>query len=155
MDRLDVRVGADEELAVKILDEFNTVIEGHAPASLKLSESERASISTAAPLASYLLGKWFSEPNYTGASWAHTTTATSSPCAIPQDYLYGQVDNLGLISLIDHWDNRLSSFRGYNHCGFQLFSGNNLTGSSYGPPLNAPDLGAFDNLANSLRMRYV
>ena len=35
----------DEELAVKIFDEFNTVIQGDAPASLKLSESERASIS--------------------------------------------------------------------------------------------------------------
>lgn len=147
----------DEELAVKIYEEFNTVIVGDAPASLKLPDSQRtaADEATAAPLASYLLGKWYADANYSGAAWVHTTTATSTPCAIPQDYLYGQVDNLALISLIDPWNNRISSFQGYNHCGFQLWSGNNITGSSYGPVLNAPNLGAFDNQANSLRMRYV
>lgn len=145
---------------MSIFEQFGVVIEGDAPAALKLTTSQRTALENkaaapAAAQAATLLGQWYDGQNYTGSAWVHTTTATTNPCPSPQDYLYGDVTNLEINSVFDGWGNRIRSFQGYNHCGFQLFTGVNFGGSSYGPALNAPTLGAFDQVANSLRMRYV
>jgi hypothetical protein len=148
---------SDESLAVKMLSDFGVVIEGEAPSSLKVEEPLVRSLVArgAQPRAAYLMARWYDGANYSGASWAHTTDATSTPCATPGSYTYGKVSNLSNLSFFDNWNDRISSYQGYNHCSLRLYVNAGFGGSTHGPVKNAPNLGAFDNLASSLDVRYV
>ncbi|TFC29173.1 hypothetical protein E3O55_09875 [Cryobacterium sp. MDB1-18-2] len=146
-------------LALKLLNDYNVVLEGEVPSALKAPAaalSARAAARTTALTSNYLMATWYDGDAYTGDSWAHTTSATSNPCPSPGSYTYGDIPNLvTFIPLSGGWSDRISSYQGYNHCSLRLWLDVNFSGSSYGPVKYAPNLGAFNNQASSLDVQYV
>jgi len=48
------------------------------------------------------------------------------------------------------WNDRVSSFQGFNHCAVKLWQNGGLTGSAYGPIYSANGVGGLDNQASSV-----
>lgn len=101
------------------------------------------------PLATYVIGAFYAETNLGGESLVVTTGKTSNPCSTPGSYTYGYGN------FAARWNDRVSSFEGFGHCGFRLFADANYGGSVYGPYFSKYTLGAFNNLASSYEAQKV
>lgn len=101
------------------------------------------------PAATYLIGALYVNTNRTGTSEVVTTNVTSNPCSSPGSYVYGYR------SLGGSWNDVISSFEGFGHCGFRLFADANFGGSIYGPYFLKNTLGPFDNLASSYEAQKI
>jgi len=98
--------------------------------------------------ASYLIGALYTDAGYGGSLKVLATGQTSNPCSSPGSYTYGY-GNLTL-----GWNDAVSSFEGYGHCGFRLFYDANYGGSVYGPYFAKSTLGPFNNQASSYEAQW-
>lgn len=101
---------------------------------------------------SYILAYIFDGQNFTGKSKILTTSVTSTPCQLPQNYVYGQWTNLYFSGPIDPWDNRIRSVQTYSGCRIKLFDGTTYSGAPLGPISTGKTLGILDRRASSMRI---
>lgn len=100
--------------------------------------------SGSAPLTStYILGAHYFDADFSGTSRTITESVEPNPCDQPGSYVFGFEGNLG------GWDNQISSFEGFGHCGFRFFADSNFAGSAFGPAGATARLGAFNDQASS------
>jgi hypothetical protein len=48
------------------------------------------------------------------------------------------------------WNDRVSSFQGYNNCQIKLWTNGNMSGTSWGPASYADTVGALNNQSSSM-----
>ncbi|NQX11534.1 hypothetical protein HQQ80_07855 [Microbacteriaceae bacterium VKM Ac-2855] len=127
-------VDQGEDLAAAVLDE-----KGYT-----MLESPDGGIVARGTLATYNLGTIFDDISYGGGS---RTFQTSDPaiCAVGKTYGDPDLRNSG-------WNDRVSSFLGYNGCRGVLFADITYIGSTYGPTSAAGWVGSsYNDLASSIQ----
>lgn len=141
-----------EALAQLLLEEYNVVIAAQdgfddVPAELTIDETAvgAKARSGASIQATYILGEWFKDANYSGSRKLLTADLSSTPCTFYGSYTYGQYDVLSF-----EWDNAISSVRGYGQCGMKLYNGTYASGSLYGPVFQSGNLGVFNDVTSSV-----
>lgn len=154
------------EAADSLLLEHGIQVEGegstYAQPSLAARRQAAAasrSLSTAdavAPMATYIMVRWYDGLNYTGDTYLHSTTH-ANPCAQPGSYSYGARSTMpGWPAGQNNWNDRIESFHGYNHCSLRMFADIDFRGSIFTPTrLSYSDVGAFRNVASSIDVVYV
>lgn len=132
-------------LARLLASEFDTAIAGpeaepDAAAPFALTTPPPTSV----PLtATYILGIHYFDAEFSGTSRTITESVDANPCNQPGSYVFGFEGTLG------SWDDQVSSFEGYGHCGFRFFADANFAGSTFGPSGSTTRMGAFNDQASS------
>lgn len=123
--------------------------EAHLPAAVKEATGETMIYETAptnavaqgvSPTASYVLGIFYSYPNYGGRSF---TATGGSPCTSAQ-YSFANLTDIG-------WNDDIDSFKSYSGCKTKIWEHANQGGASYGLFTNSSDVGVMKNQASSIR----
>lgn len=148
-----------EELAQKVFDEFGLFFEvvggEDLPAELEVAgaDAQENSLSRGGFVvqATYILGTYYTDPNYTGSSRTVTANLSTTPCRAPGSYTYGSLSQLPYFS----WNDNIESYQGYGNCSFRFYADGGFMGSTYGPVKYAPSMGSFANQASSFDTRYV
>jgi hypothetical protein len=92
---------------------------------------------------SILLGRFFDSPDRNiQDSYFNVYAAGACDTSSDLDYTLGSVPS--------GWNDRVSSFQGYNNCQVKIWKDGNATGASLGPLTYANYLGAMDNQTSSI-----
>ena len=92
---------------------------------------------------SILLGRFYDETNLDGSgAYFNVTAASGCDANADLDYSVG--------SMPSGWNDRVSSFQGYNGCQVKLWQNGGFGGASYGPVSYAYTVGPLDNQASSI-----
>ncbi len=122
-------------------DAMNDAIVEQTGSALAEAGSGVASRSSAGVLTNYLLIRFYAEPSYLGdsvtVSSTSSTICTSGP-GVQADMPAG-------------WNDRVSSFKSYNSCSTRIWQNSGQAGSWFGYSVNAPGVGALDNVSSSYR----
>jgi hypothetical protein len=90
-----------------------------------------------------ILGRFFDDPDKSGANgWFQVTATSGCDSSLDLDW--------ALNVMPSGWNDRISSFQAYANCDVRLFSNGFLTGSVYGPSTSANSLGSMDNQTSSI-----
>lgn len=128
-----VCAASEGELGAAVFDETGKVLTYQTSGTLS-----RAAASTAA---TYVIGVFYSYPNYGGSSRVLTG---STPCSSGGAYNYRDLSLIG-------WNNDIDSFKSYSGCMTKIWDGKNFSGSANGYYTNRSDLGSWRNRASSIR----
>ncbi len=104
------------------------------------------------PRLTYLLTYIYDGKSYSGKLKILTTSQSTQPCQLAQNYVYGQWTSLWFTAFIDPWENRIRSFKTFNSCRLKLYDAPGFTGATFGPSSGAPSLGILDKRARSMRI---
>ncbi|MFE6997859.1 hypothetical protein ACFVAE_18005 [Microbacterium sp. NPDC057659] len=124
---------SESELGAAVFDETGKVLTYQTNGAL--------SRATASAAATYVIGTFYSYPNYGGSS---RTLTGSTPCSSGGAYNYRDLSLIG-------WNNDIDSFKSYSGCMTKLWDGTDFSGSAYGYFTNVADLGSWRNKASSIR----
>lgn len=92
---------------------------------------------------SILLGRFFDLPDRdSSGSYFNVYAVTGCDTSPDLDFTLGTVP-FG-------WNDRVSSFQGYNNCSVKVWQNGHASGASYGPATYANSLGSMDNQTSSL-----
>lgn len=129
----DVCVGDARDIAAAVLEETGYV--------LVYGEERGLAASDAAVAATYVLGTFYSYPNYGGSSRA---VSGANPCSAGYAYSYADLGSIG-------WNDDIDSFKSFNGCQTKVWEHTGFTGTSYGYATNVADLGSMRNRASSIK----
>ncbi len=97
----------------------------------------------AALTTSVLLGRFYDDPNRDPSNGYFNVTAATGCDGNPDlDYTLGVMPS--------GWNDRVSSFQGYNSCSIKLWQDGHASGTSWGPATYADSLGSMNNQASSI-----
>lgn len=89
-----------------------------------------------------LLGRFYDDANRDSADGYFNVTAASGCDTSPDlDFTLGTVPS--------GWNDRVSSFQGYNNCTIKIWKDGNASGTSWGPASYADSLGTMNNQMSS------
>lgn len=136
---LSLCVDASEDLADAVYATYGIVL---STPDRSLAPSHVAARAAVTPLVSTLIGIFYENANYGGASFA--ASVSQNGC---NGYVHGYADLSPL-----GWNDRISSFRSYAGCRTAIFDNTNYGGSSYGYYTNSSYVGAaMNDRASSIR----
>jgi hypothetical protein len=90
-----------------------------------------------------VLGKFYDEPNQ-DTSGGFFTVQAATGCDDSADI------DFWLSSVPSGWNDRVSSFQGFNSCQIKLWQNGGFSGATFGPVTYAYSVGALDNAASSI-----
>jgi len=90
-----------------------------------------------------LLGRFFDDGGMDATGGSFTVTAASA-CDASADI------DFSVSTMPSGWNDRVSSFQGYNSCQIKLWQNGAFSGSTFGPITYAYSVGALDNQASSI-----
>ena len=90
-----------------------------------------------------MLGRFFDDTDLDSGGGYFTVTA-AAPCDTNADVDF----TLGTVP--SGWNDRVSSFQGFNNCSVRLWKNGGATGASWGPATVADTVGSLDNQASSM-----
>lgn len=93
--------------------------------------------------ATFVQSQLYDDANYGGSFFQITNSAA---CNGSTTWYYGPLGNVG-------WSGRVSSFKSFSNCSSKVWQGTNYTGAAYGYAVNAANLGAMNDQANSVTMK--
>jgi hypothetical protein len=138
-------VAASEDLADAVYERYGIALatpDGAVGEGSAAHTSARSSSSGIVALASTVIGIFYENSGYGGASYV--ASVSQNGC---YGYAHGYT-NLGSIG----WDNRISSFRSYSNCRTAIFANTSYGGASYGYYTNSSYVGnAMNDQASSIR----
>jgi hypothetical protein len=92
---------------------------------------------------SYLLGRFYDDANLDSSDGYFNVTAVA-PCDTNPDL------DFTVAVMPVGWNDRVSSFQGFNNCTVKLWKNGAATGASYGPTTVGEQLGSMDNQTSSM-----
>ncbi len=126
-----VCVDDEADLAPAVLDQTGYTL-------LPVAQAPKAGAKSVTPMATYIIGELYTWPNYGGTRW---TVTASSDCTAGTK----EISNFATYG----WSNDVDSFKSFGACKTKVWENTSFTGSSYGYNVNATDLGAMRNAAES------
>lgn len=135
-----VCVAVGDDLNKAVLEQQNLLV--IAPSGAR-GVTAQAAAAPAGVLATVVQSQVYADANYGGAYFQITNSAA---CNGSTTWYYGPLSDVG-------WANKVSSFKSFSGCSTKIWQGGNYTGASYGYSVNAPSLGALNDLGNSVTMK--